>query len=134
MFHNLFSYVQSNKDYLKKISRSKGEGLWKYENWLILGQGIHVAEWSLKKEYGNFPFSHDIILKQNYIVKFISLSLVNTCQNYIRLFLDLQFIVNQEKFQHKILNWWTFLSLLSLHTSMAEKKGQEVWELSINSE
>ena len=40
----------------------------------------------MNKEYGNFPFSQDIILKQNYIVIFISLSLVNICQNFIGLY------------------------------------------------
>ena len=33
----------------------------------------------MKKEYENFPFSHKIILKENYIV----MSLVNICHNYI---------------------------------------------------
>ena len=32
------------------------------------------------------PFSHDIILKQNYITILISLSLVNICQNYTGLY------------------------------------------------
>ena len=43
---------------------------------------------NMKKEYGNFPFLYlyDIILKQNYIVIFISFSLLNICQNYIGLY------------------------------------------------
>ena len=40
----------------------------------------------VRKEYGNFPFSHDIISKQNYIVIFISLSFVNICQNYVGIY------------------------------------------------
>ena len=34
-------------------------------------------------KYINFPFSHDIVLEQNHIAMFISLSLINICQNYI---------------------------------------------------
>ena len=76
----------------------------------------------MKKVYGNFPFSHDIILKQNYIIISIPLSLVNIYHNYtgcINVFLDPQCIISQEDFQHKILNWSTLLPLLSLHTSRA---------------
>ena len=57
---------------------------------------------SMKKVYANFSFSRDINLKQNYIVIFILLSLVNICQNYIALynvFLYPQCIVSQEGFQ-----------------------------------
>ena len=74
---------------------------------------------SIKKVYENCPFSHDIILKQSYIVMLISFSLVNICQNYIGLFtvfLDPQYIVSQEEFQHKILSWSTLLPHLYLHT------------------
>ena len=39
--------------------------------------------WSIKKEYENFPFFHDIILKQNYIVILTSCSLANIWQNSI---------------------------------------------------
>ena len=92
----------------------------------------------MKKTYGNFSFSHDIILKQNYIVvTFISLSLVNICQKCIGLYLcfkDPQCVVSQEDFQHKILNLSTFLPLLSLHKSREGNRGQELRELSITSE
>ena len=51
------------------------------------GGGVHVIELEVERENRNIPFSRDIILKQNYIVMFISLlSLVNICQNYIRLY------------------------------------------------
>ena len=51
-----------------------------------MGKGVHVIESEVEKENTNIPFSRDIILKQNYIVMFISLlSLVNICQNYIGL-------------------------------------------------
>ena len=41
-------------------------------------QEIHINESkSMKREYGNFPFLHDVILKQNRIVIFILFSLVN---------------------------------------------------------
>ena len=46
----------------------------KYENFSILRQGIHTIESEVL---------HDIILKENYIVIFISLSFVDICQNYI---------------------------------------------------
>ena len=46
------------------------------------GNSFHEVR-NMKKRYGIFPFSHEIILKQNYIVIFISLSLVNLSQNYI---------------------------------------------------
>ena len=39
-----------------------------------------------KQRVRKFSFSHGIILGQNYIVIFISLSLVNSCQNYIELY------------------------------------------------
>ena len=82
----------------------------------------------MKKKYGNFSFSHDIILKHNYIVvTFISLSLVNLCQKCSGLYLcfkDPQCIVSQEDFQHKILNWSTLLPLLSLHKSRDEIGGR----------
>ena len=67
--------------------------------------GNHVIESELmKKEYGNVPFSQDIILKWNHIVIFISLSLVNTritILDCIDVILDPQCIVSQEDFQHK---------------------------------
>ena len=56
---------------------------------------------SMKREYRNFPFSPNIILKQNYIVIFISLPLwksVRIILDYINVFLDPQYIVIQEDF------------------------------------
>ena len=41
---------------------------------------------SMMEEYINFPFSHNIILKQNYFVILIVLSFINNCQNYIGLY------------------------------------------------
>ena len=73
-----------------------------------------------EKEYGNFPFSNDIILNQNYIVIFISLSLVKICQNYIgciNVFLNSQCIVSQEKFQQKSWTSQPSSPFLSLHRS-----------------
>ena len=46
----------------------------------------------MKQQYGNFPFSHSIILKQNYIVIFILLSSVNIRLYCIELLLDSQCI------------------------------------------
>ena len=137
---NLFQHVQSNKDSLIKVERFKGREMIKIWKLVNFREG-NSCRWvrSTDKEYGNFPFSHDIILKQNYIVIFTSLSLINICQNYIGLdcinvSLDPQCIVSQEDFQHKIVIWSILLPLLSLHTSRAGKRKQELWELSINSE
>ena len=52
-------------------------------------------------------------------------------------FLDLQWIVSQEDFQNKILNWsilQPFSPALSQQTSRARKRGQKLWELPINLE
>ena len=51
------------------------QSLFLLNNWIFL-------------EYGNFPFLYlyDIILQQNYIVIFVSFSLLNICQNYIGLY------------------------------------------------
>ena len=69
--------------------------------------GREFMSLSMKKEYRNFPFSHDTVLKQNHIVIFISLSLVISVRiilGCINVFLDPQCIVSQEDLQHKILN------------------------------
>ena len=50
--------MQSNKD---NKATFKGRGM------IWAGNSCHRPR-SMKKEYGNFPFSHEIILKQNYIV------------------------------------------------------------------
>ena len=78
----------------------------------------------MKKENGSSIFSQDIMLKQNYMVIFISLSLVNICQNYIGLYVFSypQCIVSQEDFQHKILNWSTF-SLFYPYIQVGQNKG-----------
>ena len=46
----------------------------------------------MKKQYGNFPFSYGIILKQNDIVIFILLSSINIALGCIELLLDSQCI------------------------------------------
>ena len=56
----------------------------KFVNFGAMNSGRSVR--SMKKEYGYFSFSYDIILKQNCIDIFLSLSLVNTFQNYIGLY------------------------------------------------
>ena len=63
---------------------------WKFVNF---GAG-NSCYWvrSMKKQYGNFPFSHRIILKQNYVVIFILLSSVNIGLGCIELLLDSQCI------------------------------------------
>ena len=66
----------------------------------VVGDSCHWVR-SMKREYRNFPFSHSIILKQNYIVIFISLPLwksVRIMLDYINVFLDPQYIVSQEDF------------------------------------
>ena len=40
----------------------------------------------MKRKYENVIFSHDSILKPNYVVIFISLSLVKICENNIGLY------------------------------------------------
>ena len=45
----------------------------------------------------------------------------------LNVFLDPQYMVSQEDFQPKILNWSTLLPLLSLYINMARKRGQELW-------
>ena len=40
----------------------------------------------MKRKYENVLFLYDIIFKPNYVVIFISLSLVNICENYIGLY------------------------------------------------
>ena len=57
---------------------------WKLNNFGA-GNSCHEVR-SMNQESGHFPFSHDIILKQNYIDIFIWLSLVIICQNYIGLY------------------------------------------------
>ena len=49
------------------------------------GNSCHLVR-DMKKEYVNFPFSLEIILKPNFIVISISLYLVNICQSYIGLY------------------------------------------------
>ena len=75
--------------------------IWKFVSFKIEDSCDWVR--SMKKVYRNFPFRHDIILWQNYIVIFRSLSLVNICQSYIGLciyvFLDPQCIGSKEDFQ-----------------------------------
>ena len=51
----------------------------------------------------------------------------------INVFQDLQCIVSQEDFQHKILDCSTLLTLLSLHTSRAER-GKKLLELFISAQ
>ena len=81
----------------------------------------------MKKDYENFSFLHDIVLKQIYVVIFTSVSLVNICQLHwmYECFLDPQCIVRQGDFQHKLPNWSTLFPLLSFHTSRAEKGRQK---------
>ena len=69
------------------------------------------------EEYENFPFLH---------VRVTSVRLILDC---INVFLDPQCIITQEDFQHK-----TLLPLLSIHKSRAGKRGEELRELSLNSE
>ena len=64
----------------------------------------------------------------------LTIKTTEQCQRRINVFLDPQCIVIQEDLQQNILNRSTFLPLLSLHTTRARKRGQELWELSINSE
>ena len=70
--------------------RSQIRTLWKYchvqrerddKNKKILGREFMPLSQKYE-EYWSFPFSHDVILKQNYIVIFILSSLVNICQNH----------------------------------------------------
>ena len=80
--------------------------IWKFVNF---GAG-NSYQWvrSMKNEFGNFLFSHENILKQNYTVIFISLSLINICQNFIGLywcFSRFSIHCSYVDFQHKILNW-----------------------------
>ena len=66
----------------------------------VVGNSCHWVR-SMKREYRNFPFLHNIILKQNYIVTFILLPLwksVRIILDYINVFLDPQYIVSQEDF------------------------------------
>ena len=60
--------------------------IWQFVNFEA-GNSCHWVR-SMKRKYRNLPLSHDIILKLNYTVIFISLSLVNICQNYIGLYLS----------------------------------------------
>ena len=102
--------MQSNKDYLKIMSRERDDKNMKICQ--VWGRGF--TSLSQKYEERVWKFFFLARHKQNYIVTFISLSLVNICQNYMCLyvFLDPQCIVSQEDFQHKILNWSTLLPLL----------------------
>ena len=66
----------------------------------VVGDSCHWVR-SMKREYRNFPFSQNIILKQNYIVVFILLPLwksVRIILDYINVFPDPQYIVSQEDF------------------------------------
>ena len=99
----------------------------------ILGQIIHVIESEMwRKNTEIFPFSHDIHFKAelyHHIYCYLWKTSVRIILDCINIYLDPQWIVSQEVFQLKILNWSALLPLLSLHTSRAGKRGQELWEL-----
>ena len=88
MFHNLFYCVQSNKDPLEIMSRSKGESwlvkIWKFVN-LGAGNSRHWVR-SMTKESGNFPFTHNNFLKQNYIIIFFGKHLSELYWNVLMCF------------------------------------------------
>ena len=82
IYFNMCSQVRT----LSKNVTFQGRGMIKI--WAFVNVGPeNLCHWvrNIKKGYGHFPFSHDIILMQNYVIIFILSSLVNICQNYIGL-------------------------------------------------
>ena len=86
---------------LNKLTGKHGKRFVLICQFVNFGRGIHVTlsqkyEERVQKRIQS-TFLHNIILKQNYIVIFIPLSLVNICQNLldcINAFLDSQCVVS----------------------------------------
>ena len=76
---------------------------------------LNSLNFALKFRYNKPNFCHLDVLVQK-----------TMCAVRVIVFLDPQCFGSQEVFQHKTLNWSTLLFLLSLHTSRAEKRGQEL--------
>ena len=132
IYFNMCSQIKTFKNNVT----FKGKGMiniWKFVNFGA-GNSCHWVR-SIKKENGNFSARHLFKVELHcYIYIVISGKHESELHWIVLTFLDPQCIVSQEDFQHKILNWSTLVSLLSLYTSRTEKRGQELWKLSLNSE
>ena len=111
LFLNFFWYVQPNKDSLKIMSHSKGEGWKNYKAFSILRQMIHVSKsevWEKGTEillFRTTPFLSRIISLHLY--RYLSQTSVRIILDCIYVFQDPRCIVSQDDFHHKILNWST---------------------------